>query len=239
MPILQQPPLPPPPPKPPLPGAEAAPPTTGASGAPITTPDVAGLRARRSELSRQLTSVQGRRDELARALTSAEGANRTGLEQRIQVLDQRIVQIERDIAENGRLLATASMQLTTGTGEAIGFGPAGLSSGQITGISIVFTICVLLPLAIALARLIWRRASRPPASPLLTESAQRLERLEQAVDTIAVEVERVSEGQRFLTRLLTEAQDSPLLGAARRQAEALPVSGEDRYRGTGGGDGRE
>ena len=32
----------------------------------------------------------------------------------------------------------------------------------------------------------------------------RLGRLEQAVDSIAVEVERISEGQRFTTRLLTD-----------------------------------
>lgn len=33
---------------------------------------------------------------------------------------------------------------------------------------------------------------------------QRLERIEQAVDAIAIEVERISEGQRFTTRLLSE-----------------------------------
>lgn len=33
---------------------------------------------------------------------------------------------------------------------------------------------------------------------------QRLERMEQAIDAIAVEMERVSEGQRFTTRLLSE-----------------------------------
>lgn len=40
---------------------------------------------------------------------------------------------------------------------------------------------------------------------------QRLERIEQAVDAIAVEVERLAEGQRFATRLLSE-------GAARQEA---------------------
>jgi hypothetical protein len=34
----------------------------------------------------------------------------------------------------------------------------------------------------------------------------RLERLEQAVESIAIEVERISEGQRFLTKLQTEQQ---------------------------------
>jgi hypothetical protein len=32
----------------------------------------------------------------------------------------------------------------------------------------------------------------------------RLERMEQAVDAIAVEIERISEGQRFTTKLLSE-----------------------------------
>jgi hypothetical protein len=36
------------------------------------------------------------------------------------------------------------------------------------------------------------------------EATARLSRLEQAVDAIALEVERISEGQRFTTRLLSE-----------------------------------
>jgi len=43
----------------------------------------------------------------------------------------------------------------------------------------------------------------------------RMTRLESAVDTIAVEVERVTEGQRFTVKLLSEAKSSetPRLGA--------------------------
>lgn len=37
---------------------------------------------------------------------------------------------------------------------------------------------------------------------------RRLERIEQAVDAIAVEVERLAEGQRFATRLLSEGVQS-------------------------------
>jgi hypothetical protein len=43
-------------------------------------------------------------------------------------------------------------------------------------------------------------------SPAVTsELASRMARIEQAVDSIAVEVERISEGQRFVTKLLAEA----------------------------------
>jgi hypothetical protein len=49
------------------------------------------------------------------------------------------------------------------------------------------------------------RASGTP----LTEV--RLARIEQAVDAIALEVERISEGQRFTTRLLSEQSLQPKL----------------------------
>lgn len=42
----------------------------------------------------------------------------------------------------------------------------------------------------------------PPASSL--ESDARMARLEQAVESIAIEVERIGESQRFLTKVLTE-----------------------------------
>jgi hypothetical protein len=38
----------------------------------------------------------------------------------------------------------------------------------------------------------------------------RLERMEQAIDSIAVEVERISEGQRFTTKLLSERSGAPV-----------------------------
>jgi hypothetical protein len=51
----------------------------------------------------------------------------------------------------------------------------------------------------------------PPADPQqLAALEARLARMEQAIEAVAVEVERVSEGQRFVTRLLAErAPDGP------------------------------
>ncbi|HEY2027234.1 MAG TPA: hypothetical protein VGG78_09500 [Gemmatimonadaceae bacterium] len=42
----------------------------------------------------------------------------------------------------------------------------------------------------------------------LVASDQRLERVEQAVEAIAIEVERISEGQRFVTKLLSDRASS-------------------------------
>ncbi len=47
------------------------------------------------------------------------------------------------------------------------------------------------------------RRKRAPQSEL-PESPARLERLENAVDAMAIELERIGEGQRFVTKLLAE-----------------------------------
>jgi HD superfamily phosphodiesterase len=43
------------------------------------------------------------------------------------------------------------------------------------------------------------------------EDADRLARIEQAVDAIAIEVERIAESQRFLTKLQTDRADGRVL----------------------------
>lgn len=76
-----------------------------------------------------------------------------------------------------------------------------------------------LPFAIALARRLaggGRTAALPAASAELLRSMDaRLTRIEGAVESIAVEVERVTEGQRFAVKLLSEARpgEASRLGA--------------------------
>ena len=64
-----------------------------------------------------------------------------------------------------------------------------------------------------------RRERQAAVSPAVADAIlARLERLEQAVDSIAVEVERVGEGQRFATRLLSERGTPAPPDAVRRAA---------------------
>lgn len=60
---------------------------------------------------------------------------------------------------------------------------------------------IVLPVVRAWAKRVENRDG-PPRLP--AEVASRLERMEQAIDAIAVEVERISEGQRFTTKLLSD-----------------------------------
>ena len=52
-----------------------------------------------------------------------------------------------------------------------------------------------------------RRALRDVQRAALGEGSSHLTRIEQSIDAIALEVERISEGQRYTTRLLSEQRD--------------------------------
>ena len=77
---------------------------------------------------------------------------------------------------------------------------------------------LLLPLVRAQARRLEQRPAELP--PALDD---RLRRMEQALDAIAVEVERISEAQRFTTKLLSGAATTGALPAA-APAPGLPAS---------------
>src|SRR3954468_3886114 len=80
--------------------------------APLTSRDLAVLKARRSELSDQLQSVDGRRSRLLSQLkATGDETARQGLEDRLSLLDKRQLQLESDIAETGRQLSSAAGQI--------------------------------------------------------------------------------------------------------------------------------
>jgi hypothetical protein len=85
----------------------------------------------------------------------------------------------------------------------------------IAGMIMICVVTIGLPLVIGLVRRWEREGSRPARLP--QELGDRLMRLEQAVDAIAVEVERIAEGQRFTTKLLSERQGEPALGDGSRR----------------------
>ncbi len=191
----------------------------GTTPIPLTSQDVASIRFRREELSNQLISAADRRSELAKELlTMPPGPARTGLEERIAVLDGRIVQLESDIAATGRQLTSEGAGSVSGSGVP---GLLGLPPRSVTTISSLFILFVLAPIALSFARSLWRRGTRMSIPPVIGDQTRKLEDLQQAVDAIAIEVERVSEGQRFVTKLLSDATRPSL--AARREEEAEQV----------------
>jgi hypothetical protein len=74
----------------------------------------------------------------------------------------------------------------------------------------IVAIVVGRPMIKAYATRVENESKRPQVP---AEVMNRLERIEQAVDAIAVEVERISEGQRFTTKLLSEGRGANALSA--------------------------
>ena len=78
-----------------------------------------------------------------------------------------------------------------------------------------FIVAGIVAVGLPIARALGRRIDRDATAPRLpTEVLARLERMETAIDAIAVEVERIAEGQRFTTKLLSERTGTALPAAA-------------------------
>jgi hypothetical protein len=191
------------------------------AGVPRTVAEVINLRATRKELSNQLENVAARRARLSSSLAGKDGSNRAGIEARINVLDKRMLQLEADLAETGHQLALAPGTLVAAAEENQFTG--GMNPDSIAALGGVFMIFVLAPIAFAAARMMWKRTNRPVQQAMSDDASKRLERLEQGMDAIAIEIERVSEGQRFVTRLLSEGHAVPALPASQRGEEAESI----------------
>ena len=188
---------------------------------PVTTTQVSGasptavwraFKAERDELGNQLERLDDTRRSLVREIERTPSvANKAGLEARIADIDKRIADIGKQIAVSEANVAKAAAvpnavqeprppERTGPPEEAFVLGG-------------IFIFVCLFPLSVAMARRIWRRSSVAVAS-LPKELMERIDRLDQAVDSIAVEVERIGEGQRFVTRLMSETGRALGAGAA-------------------------
>lgn len=185
-------------------------------GVPRDANEIQGLRARREILRDQLSRATNRRSDLAHQLNRGlpEGA-RAGIQQRLDLLDQRILQLERDQALTERMLTSASPEVLAMAGHSEAMqGPmwdddeaAGLAFGAFG-----FGILLTLVLGRVRRRFARRRGTSTDATARVAAlDNPHLERLSLAVDAIAEEVERIGEGQRFVTQLLANRRETPEL----------------------------
>jgi hypothetical protein len=174
------------------------------------------LKAQRNELNGQLEGLQGTRERINNELEDmpSSAPQRPGLEARLKEVDARISAVDQMIAGNSAQIAQAAA-----TPGAVVERPPTIIQGPPEDAYVLgglFMLIVFLPLSIALARRIWRR-SAAVVTAFPRELADRLSRMEQAVEATAVEVERIGEGQRFLTRLFTEGEGARVIGAGAAQ----------------------
>lgn len=193
--------------------------TRNASAADVYT----AARNSRKELRNQLESLEGKRQELTRELSDRETADaaKVGITARIKELDARIVSADQAIAQ-----ADAAVAAAASIPGAIVEPPPYQRQGppdEIFAIPIVFTLVVLMPIAIAYARRIWKRSATVVA-PVPRELQEKLQQLTESVESIGLEVERIGEGQRFITKVFTDT-NARLLNQGSAQPIVAPQRG--------------
>ncbi|MEO8623167.1 MAG: hypothetical protein ABI625_18975 [bacterium] len=190
-------------------------------------PDRDALRAQRRELRSQLDALESTRSQLTQRLDAAPKSSpaQGELAGRVAEVNQRIATVEQMIASNEQQMASSSfpaiVEVPPGLPPSF-FPPPGIPD-QVWPLAALFIVVAILPLSIALARRVWRQSARavqtvPSETP---DTAERLSRMEVAIEATAVEVERIGEGQRYLTRLLGNR-------AAEAQRELLDIPGSRR-----------
>ena len=91
---------------------------------------------------------------------------------------------------------------------------------QLVDISIAFFIMMaVIIIGWPLARAFGRRLEKRAGAPALPDPAiaGQLQRIEQAVEAMSIEIERISESQRFMAKLQSNATERPPLSAGERR----------------------
>lgn len=215
---------------PPAPVAPATPVVAGGRAAPSASAIYDGFRAQRSELTDQLRDLERTRNGITGQLEhlGVSDPQRAPLEARLKEIDSRISSVDQQLAAN----ATQIAQAAAVPGAVIEQPPVQIirqgPPEEAWVLGGMFMVIVMLPISVAFARRIWRRSAAVITS-LPREIGDRLLRLEQTVEATALEVERIGEGQRFLTRLFTEGEGPRVLGAGAAQpVERKPVNTPNR-----------
>ncbi len=211
-------------------GPQAPTPATPSAPTPgVTVPagDLSAMQSRLTELRVQEIGLKAQWNGLQRQLEAMRTSNpaRPGVSQEWADVGSQLAKVQGEAAVLQVRIAQAQGRAVPGTMTmpAMPGMPVQRRNGpdpdMVVGLAFVIAMVILLPMSIALARRMWRGKPQPPG-PRMDEISPRFDRLEQAIDAIAIEVERVSEGQRFVTKIMAE-RPAP---APAIQPEAQPLA---------------
>lgn len=180
-------------------------PTPPPGGVIAAAADLGTLRAQLADLTVQRAALKAQWNGLQRQLESMRIDNpaRPPVQQQAAQVGVQMAQIDGEIARIQAQIGVLQGRPGYGERPASGPPPRQFDPDLAAGLMFAFIFAVLMPISIAYARRVWRGRPNIPPAPDQT-IAPRLDRLEQAVDAIAIEIERVAEGQRFVTKILAE-----------------------------------
>lgn len=199
-------------------------------GRPGSSP-VRAFDQQRAELNDQLTSLTVQRDLLNQQLRNADPAGQKVLQQQITLVGERTISVMKQLAAVDEAASKALAEarpLVAGAGQgggtAVTIIPPPSSDGLSRNEAQVAIFGMVSVVVLLVAAMQWFRRPKS-ASALSSADVNRIERLQQSVDVLAVEVERVSESQRYVSKILGEGK---ALGAG--AAEEIRVAAKERVK---------
>ena len=198
------------------------------------------LTMQRGELQSQLEQLAHRRNQLFAQSHTSDGPARRELESRMREIDARSSRIDGQIQQLNDRIVEAMGRVRSG--EAVveprvnvpqitippfegGFpfrqrGPDMRQVGAFLAVeAVVLTLVGLMFWRIGMKRM------REQFERMFTQQAAQMNQLQQAVDVIGIEVERISEGQRYVAKVLTDGS-APAMPVGRK--EPAPAQRPDR-----------
>ena len=174
--------------------------------------------------------------ELQQAQREVQQAQREA-QQAQQEAQRAAQQAQREAQQAVRQMQAELARSSAREGQPVPFPPFPPGGPQVPEGAVIisvafFIMCAVIAIGLPIVRAITRRMDRRNAAVPNADAdmRDRLERIEQAVDAIAVEVERISEGQRFTTKIISEfrglPQPDPSAALAERAGDrsAVPLS---------------
>jgi hypothetical protein len=206
-------------------------PGTMAAQDPSASTEVQVLQTQETSLVKQLTSAEASLKSYEKELAAMSSSERdlnvlvhqnreqkvVALRGQLDALRQKIADVKSGVSDgrenviaqvqDGPVIVSDLPSALLGTTEQ----PLtifGLTPHQLRGPA---EFLLLFPLVLALSRWIWRRSPARPIRDNALEGNPQITRLEQAVESIAIEVERIGEAQRFSAKLMSERSKEPVV----------------------------
>jgi hypothetical protein len=166
----------------------------------------------------RLVQLEGNRVSLQKQLeTSPNTQEKEMLNAQLRTVNGEIEGERAKIAQLKARVAEARNGIPDAT-PLIGVPPEMFNEPRMFGLSqdefkAAFIFLLAFPLILAMSRRLWKIGMPSRAPRTLPLEDERLARLEQAVESVAIEVERISESQRFQSKLMAERQSPERIDA--------------------------
>lgn len=190
-----------------------------ARSAPTATEMYDAARLMQRELRNQRNALDGQRRDLQQQLQGASNpVDSKGIEARLVALDARQADVDKQLAAADAQVATAAAIPGVVVEQPRNGPDIPAEAVLLSGLGMAMVL--LIPVSIAYSRRIWRRGGQPASAQIPAELFDRMASIERGVEAVAIEVERIGEGQRFVSQLLAEQGRQRVLVTER--AESTP-----------------